>query len=81
MSFKTTDYFTYMRQRPDRAQIRDEWILQAIHFPVHEEIQSDGRIRRWTQIEAAGDKYLRIILLEDGETVHNAFFDRRFGKS
>jgi hypothetical protein len=23
-------------------------------------------------------KYLRIILLEDGETVHNAFFDRNF---
>ena len=24
------------------------------------------------------DKYLRVILLEDGEIVHNAFFDRRF---
>ncbi len=23
-------------------------------------------------------KYLRIILLEDGETVHNAFLDRKF---
>jgi hypothetical protein len=23
-------------------------------------------------------KYLRVILLEDGETVHNAFFDRGF---
>jgi hypothetical protein len=23
-------------------------------------------------------KYLRIILLEDGETIHNAFFDRSF---
>jgi hypothetical protein len=24
-------------------------------------------------------KCLRVILLEDGETVHNAFFDRTFG--
>jgi hypothetical protein len=24
------------------------------------------------------NRYLRVILLEDGETVHNAFFDRRF---
>jgi len=25
------------------------------------------------------NRYLRVILLPDGETVHNAFFDRRFG--
>ena len=24
------------------------------------------------------DKYLRIVILEDSETVHNAFFDRSF---
>jgi len=24
------------------------------------------------------NRYLRVILLEDGETVHNAFFDRGF---
>jgi len=24
------------------------------------------------------DKYLRIVVLEDGETLHNAFFDRDF---
>ena len=26
-------------------------------------------------------KFLRVILLEDGETVHNAFFDRSFRES
>ncbi len=41
-------------------------------------VQSDGRIRKWKQIKAAGNRYLRVVLLEDGETVHNAFFDRRF---
>jgi hypothetical protein len=44
---KTTLYFDALRNRPDRAVIRDEWIE-------------------------------RVVLLADGETVHNAFFDRRF---
>lgn len=51
--------------------------MLAVEHPVREEIQSDGRIRRWAYIEAEGC-YLRVILLDDGETVHNAFFDRRF---
>jgi hypothetical protein len=51
--------------------------LQAIQQPIQERIQSDGRIQRWAWI-ASESKFLRVILLEDGETVHNAFFDRRF---
>jgi len=46
--------------------------------PVREKIQSDGRIVRWAKISEANEKYLRIVLLEDGETIHNAFFDRSF---
>ncbi|RPH50180.1 MAG: hypothetical protein EHM85_11370 [Desulfobacteraceae bacterium] len=75
---KYTQYFLYTRQRPDRAYIKDEWIDFAIRNPVQTEIQSDGRIRKWAKIEEEG-KYLRVILLEDGETIHNAFFDRNFG--
>ncbi len=74
---KTTDYFCYTRLRPDRAGILDEWIEVAIATPLREEIQSDGRIRRWTYI-ASEAKYLRVVLLADAETVHNAFFDRDF---
>ena len=66
-----------MQQRADRAIIKEEWIIMAINNPLKTEIQSDGRIRKWIYIEEAG-KYLRVILLEDGETIHNAFFDRRF---
>lgn len=55
-----------------------EWIKDAFDNPVKEEIQSDGRIRRWAKIKEADDRYLRIVILEDGETVHNAFFDRSF---
>ncbi len=75
---KTTRYFRELRNRPDRSIIRDEWILQAIRNPVREQIQSDGRIRRWARIEEANGKYLRVVLLSDGETIHNAFFDRNF---
>ena len=75
---KTTQYFEAMRARPDRAMIRDEWIQYVIDHPVREMIQNDGRIRRWASIAEMGGKYLRVILLSDGATVHNAFFDRSF---
>jgi hypothetical protein len=39
--------------------------------------QADGRFKRWLYIDSEA-KYLRVIVLEDGETVHNAFFDRGF---
>ena len=66
-----------MRKRPDRAKIKDEWIDRVIQSPVKTDVQSDGRIRKWAWI-AEEEKFLRVILLEDGETVHNAFFDRSF---
>jgi hypothetical protein len=75
---KFTAYFEAVRQRPDRAIIRDEWIQHVISNPVREQIQADGRIRRWGPIVEMGNRYLRVVLLPDGETIHNAFFDRRF---
>jgi len=74
---KCTQYFLFIKQRPDRASIKDEWILDTIKNPMKTEVQSDGRIRKWKFIEEVG-RYLRVILLEDGETVHNVFFDRNF---
>jgi hypothetical protein len=74
---KTTLYFEYTRQRPDRSGILIEWIQRVIDQPEKTEIQIDGRIRKWAKI-AEENKYLRVVLLEDGETVHNAFFDRSF---
>ena len=75
---KFTRYFQEMSQRPDRAIIELEWIQRAIDQPVKEVVQADGRIRRWAQIPEMEGKYLQVILLSDGETVHNAFFDRSF---
>jgi hypothetical protein len=75
---KVTAYFTAIRVRSDRAVIRDDWIERVISMPVREQIQADGRIRRWAAISEMENRYLRVVLLSDGETVHNAFFDRRF---
>ena len=61
------------------SKLRKEWIEFVINSPIKVETQSDGRIRKWAKIPEIG-KYLRVILLSDGLTVHNAFFDRSFGK-
>ena len=67
-----------MRQRPDRAMIQIEWIQRVIDHPEKEVVQQDGRIRRWARINEMDGRALRVILLSDGETVHNVFFDRTF---
>ena len=72
-----TEYFLHTRQRPDRRQITDGWIQKAIDAPIREVAQSDGRIRVWCFIPDE-NKYLRVVLLPDRVTVHNAFFDRSF---
>lgn len=74
---KFTRYFLVTRQRPDRRRIELEWIERAIDTPAAESIQSDGRVRRWVYVQEEAH-YLRAVLLPDGETVHNAFFDRGF---
>ena len=73
---KTTHYFdaSVMVRRP---YLTLEWIEYVMSHPVRTEVQANGRIRRWAFIREAG-KYLRVVTESDGETVHNAFFDRRF---
>jgi len=58
--------------------IQLEWIQRVVNHPVKEVIQQDGRIRRWAPVPEMDGRYLRVNLLPDGETVHNAFFDRIF---
>lgn len=72
-----TDYF-----RKDvlikRPYIQMEWCIEALNQPLRREVQSeDGRIRHWTFVPALG-KFLRVVTLPDGVTLHNAFPDRRF---
>ena len=75
---RCTQYFLHTRERSDRQCIAMEWIERVVRQPDVEHVQADGRIRRWQQIPEAEERFLRVVLLEDGETVHNAFFDRSF---
>ncbi len=76
---KTTRYFEeqVLRKRP---HIRREWCAEILANPVRREVQPDGRVRYWGLIPELGERALRVVTLDDGETVHNAFFDRGFRK-
>jgi len=73
---RTTHYFatSVMVRRP---YLKKEWIEHALKNPIRKEIQANGRMRCWAFIDEVG-KYLRVVTERDGESVHNAFFDRRF---
>ncbi|MBF0491835.1 MAG: hypothetical protein HQM15_03555 [Deltaproteobacteria bacterium] len=70
---KYTQYFLFTKARPDRAMVKQEWIESVIQNPVKIEVQADDRLRMWGKIEKADNRYLGVVLLEDHETVHNAF--------
>ena len=75
---KTTLYFKeqVLRKRP---YLKLAWINKALKNPEHKEVQRDGRIRYFIYVSELG-KYLRVITLSDGKTVHNAFPDSKFKK-
>jgi len=77
---ETTRYFEeqVLRKRP---YLRLEWCAQVLAAPIRRDVQPDGRIRFWGHILLANEeqpRYLRVVTLADGMTVHNAFFDRNF---
>lgn len=74
---KTTAYFReqVLRKRP---YLKLEWCVAVIADPLEREVQEDGRIRFWGYIEDLQGKALRVVTLEDGETLHNAFPDSAF---
>ena len=79
---KTTRYFDEQVRRK-RPYIEPAWCVQVLTAPLHWEMQADGRIRFWGEVavpRSTVPRYLRVVTLEDGETIHNAFFDRRFHK-
>jgi hypothetical protein len=71
---KHTDYF---ESRLLERDIRLEWCQYVVDHPLDHTVQEDGRIRYWGLVPETG-KFLRVVLLEDGETFHNAFWDAAF---
>lgn len=76
---KTTRYFNEFASQK-HPEVQQEWIERVLANPIKREIQRCDRIAHWGNIEEAEGRVLRVITLEDGETVHNAFFDRNFYK-
>ena len=74
---KVTAYFRDV-VRKKHPEIEIAWILRVMEAPVKQRLQSDGRHVLWGLVPEAGNRALRVITLEDRETVHNAFFDRGF---
>jgi len=52
-------------------------IARIVRHPERRRIQADGRVRLCGHAASLGG-YLRVVLLSDGETVHNAFHDEDY---
>ncbi|MXP40910.1 hypothetical protein GRI75_04530 [Altererythrobacter soli] len=76
----TTRYFEeqVLRKRP---YLTVEICRGVLADPLHQEVQDDGRVRHWGRVALPDEpemRILRVVTLEDGETIHNAFLDRGF---
>ena len=63
--------------KPKRPYLDDQLLSVIIVNPIKKEIQDDNKIKL-CGYSSKHNKYVRIILLEDGITIHTAFFDRNF---
>jgi hypothetical protein len=76
----TTRYFEEQvrRKRPYLTLADCRAVIAA---PLRIEVQDDGRIRHWGHVilpDETETRILRVVTLEDGETIHNAFLDRGY---
>ena len=75
---KTTRYFdTAARKNHPESHQYIEYVKKSLTEPHATEVQHDGRKRHYIYIPEA-DKYMRVVVERDGETVHNAMFDRNY---
>ena len=73
-----TRYFVeqVMRKRP---YVTIGLCREVLAGPTRTQVQSDGRIRHWGSVTLPGEdktRILRVVTLDDGTTLHNAFLDR-----
>ena len=63
--------------RPDRRLFEPDDILAVLASPTKMVRQPYGRLRFWGFVPKL-ERWLRVVVLDDGETVHNAFLDWTF---
>lgn len=75
-NYQFTAYFLeqVMRKRPYLTQ---EYCVQVLENPLAEIIQINRRRKYWGFVKEL-NKIIRVVTLEDGRTIHNAFIDRGF---
>lgn len=76
-TYRYTEYFEkeVLRKRP---YLKKEWCIRVLENPLRSESQEYNRLRHWGAIEELEGRILRVVTLEDGVTVHNAFPDRGY---
>lgn len=74
---KVTRYFREQVLRK-RSYLKAEWCERIVRQPLARELQPDGRVRYWGAVPEMEGRIVRVVTLEDGETIHNAFPDRNF---
>ncbi len=78
----TTRYFDEQVRRK-RPYLTIAMCRAVIADPLRTTVQEDGRVRHWGTVILPEDteaRILRVVTLEDGETIHNAFLDRDFNE-
>ena len=73
---QTTGYFDNEVLKK-RTYLTKAMCEAVVNNPLHMEQQEDGRYRYWGFVKEL-DKVIRVVVLEDGKTIHNAFMDRNF---
>lgn len=74
MYVEPSDYF---ERRRHHHGVDLDHVREALANEAYREQQQDGRVRVWGYVEEFG-KHVRVVLLQDGFTVLNAFPDRSF---
>lgn len=62
---------------PKRPYLTESLLTEILEQKLRIELQDNGRIKIWGY-SSEYEKYVRVVLMEDGETIHTAFFDRNF---
>jgi hypothetical protein len=73
---KFSDHFEFYTSKV-RPYITKEICISIVQSPIKSEKQNNGRMRYWGWSEKYS-KYIRVIVLEDNETILTAHFDRNF---
>lgn len=72
---KTTEHFERVLQQ--RPQIKREWCERIVKECGFKQEMLSGRRRCWGWVAELGH-YVRVVTLEDGETLHTAMIDSSF---